>query len=100
MYSTPITLMASAAATGSEFSGNLRGCVAEVYLWGRQLSARELEMAAGGFDYVEAKLEYNLLLAVYAMEAGMGTMLADALGESEAAELLGAAGYVVVGWFV
>jgi hypothetical protein len=97
MYATPITLMASHAATGASFSGNLRGCVAEVYLWGRQLSERELARAAGGFDYLAAKLEYNLLLAVYAMEAGMGTELADALGESEAAELLGTAGYVVVG---
>jgi hypothetical protein len=92
LYATPITLMASHAATGATFAGNLRGCVAEVYAWGRQLNARELAAAAAGFDYVAAKLEYHLLLAVYAMEAGMGTQLVDALGESAAAELLGSGG--------
>lgn len=51
-----LTLMASAEATGSQFAGNLKGLLSEVYLWSRPLLEYEFAVIAMGFQYNDRHL--------------------------------------------
>ncbi|KAK3236843.1 hypothetical protein CYMTET_53042, partial [Cymbomonas tetramitiformis] len=78
---------ASGAVSGSDLSC-LRGDVAEIFLWGRPLLQREVDVVAAGFDYLLEHNSYASLLAAFAMEEGAGAFTRDAFGPNGLAALV------------
>lgn len=80
-------LMANLAARGITFSGNLKGCLSEVYVWNQVLNGMQLRAITNGFNYRDPRLQ--ILVAHYPMEEGKDGRIRDSMQSRPSAALYG-----------